>query len=618
MNGLPVTEHAEQWRRDDLTTRIEDYAMIGDCETAALVSKSGSIDWLCLPRFDAPACFAAMLGTEDNGRWSIAPTQPIIELQRDYVEDTLVLETRYIVQSGEAAVLDFMPPRDGASNIVRIIEGRRGTVEFDLDLVIRFDYGRSVPWVSHDHSGRLTAVAGPHRLTLESPVEVKGEDFHSRAKVSVSEGQRLAFTLTHSPSHLPVPNAQDAEAALFQTTLFWKEFISRCPSVNGFDRIIRRSLITLKAMTYMPTGGIVASITTSLPEKIGGPRNWDYRYCWLRDATMTLMAFMNLGYLEEAAAWREWLMRAVAGTPEQIQIMYGVAGERSLPEFELEWLAGYEGSQPVRIGNAAAEQFQLDVFGEIADALTQARRHGLPAHPRTGALASVLLPFLEKQWRSPDEGIWEVRGGRAHFTHSKVMAWVAFDRSSQLAEANGDELNAARWRNVADEIHADVCLNGFDKDINSFVQSYGSKALDASLLQIPLVGFLPPDDPRVVSTVRAIEARLVQDCFVLRYETQRTDDGLPSGEGAFLICSFWLCDVYVLLGRFDEARRLYEKLCRLCNDVGLLSEEYDPVAGRMLGNFPQAFSHIGLIATALNLSRAEGPADERSDRKDVE
>lgn len=586
--------------------------MIGDCETAALVSKMGSIDWLCLPRFDAPACFAALLGTEENGHWSIVPTEAVRKVQRAYIEDTLVLETEFSVGSGEAAIFDFMPPRDGSSNIVRIVEGRKGSVEFEIDLVIRFDYGRSVPWVSQDETGKLTAVAGPHRLTLESPIELTGEDLHSKAKFVVSEGQRIAFTLTHSPSHLPVPIAQEPEAALQQTIFFWQEFVGRCPPVNGYNEIVKRSLITLKAMTYMPTGGIVAAITTSLPEKIGGPRNWDYRYCWLRDATMTLMAFMSLGYFEEAAAWREWLMRAVAGTPEQMQIMYGVAGERSLPEFELDWLSGYEGSLPVRIGNAAADQFQLDVYGEVADALVQARKHGLPPHPRTNSLAKVLLPYLEKAWREPDEGIWEVRGGRDHFTHSKVMAWVAFDRTAKLADDAGDVSSATRWRLIADEIHADVCKNAYDEELGSFVQSYGSKTLDASLLQIPLVGFLPPDDARVASTVEAIEARLMRDGLLLRYETEATDDGLPSGEGAFLICSFWLCDALILLGRDADARKIFTRLCERTNDVGLLSEEYDPVAGRMLGNFPQAFSHLGLIATAMNLSRVEGPAEERS------
>ena len=526
----------------------------------------------------------------------------------------MCLRPIFLVESGRAALIDFMPPRDGASNILRIIEGRSGSVEFEIDLVIRFDYGRSVPWVSHVGSRTLTAVAGPHRLTLESPVELEGEDFHTKAKVTVSEGERLAFTLTHSPSHEPVPVARDPDAALQQTIFFWRDFVGRCPPVNSYSEIVRRSLITLKAMTYIPTGGIVAAVTTSLPETIGGTRNWDYRYCWLRDATMTLLAFMNLGYLEEATAWREWLMRAIAGTPEQMQIMYGVAGERSLPELELSWLPGYEGSAPVRVGNAAADQFQLDVYGEVADALAQARKYGLPSHPRTASLATVLLPYLEKAWRHPDDGIWEVRGGRKHFTHSKVMAWVAFDRTARLAEDAGDRDSALRWRAVADEIHADVCRNAYDEELGSFVQSYGSKVLDASLLQIPLVGFLPPEDRRVISTVDAIQSHLMRDGLLLRYQTETTDDGLPPGEGAFLICSFWLCDALVLLGRYADARQLYKKLYGLCNDVGLLSEEYDPVAKRMLGNFPQAFSHIGLIATALNLARYEGPAEERSDR----
>ena len=593
---------------------IEDYAMIGDCETAALVSRMGSIDWLCLPRFDSPACFAALLGSAENGHWSITPRQPILDVRRSYVEDTLVLETEFTTATGTAAVFDFMPPRDGSSNLVRIIEGRQGRVEFDIDLVMRFDYGRSVPWVSHDEAGRLTAVAGPDRLTLQTPVELKGEDFHSKATVTVGQGERLPFTLAHSASHERVPPAQDPEAALQQTVFFWRDFVGRCPPVNSYTPIVRRSLITLKAMTYLPTGGIVAAVTTSLPEKIGGPRNWDYRYCWLRDATMTLMAFMNLGYLDEAAAWREWLMRAVAGTPEQMQIMYGVAGERHLPEWDVSWLAGYEGSLPVRVGNAAARQFQLDVYGEVADALAQALKHGLPPHPRRRAISQALLPFLEDAWRRPDEGIWEVRSGADHFTHSKIMAWVAFDRASLLAEELESSPDVARrWRAAADEIHAEVCQRAFDEDLGSFVQSYGSKVLDASLLQIPLVGFLPPEDPRVVSTVEAIERRLVRNGLVLRYETELVDDGLPSGEGAFLVCSFWLCDALVLLGRYADAKALYDRLCGLCNDVGLLSEEYDPIGGRMLGNFPQAFSHIGLINTALNLARSEGPAEERSE-----
>ncbi|HEV7437434.1 MAG TPA: glycoside hydrolase family 15 protein [Pseudorhizobium sp.] len=600
-----------------MAVRIEDYAMIGDCETAALVSKSGSIDWLCLPRFDSSACFAALLGSQDNGHWSITPRTPY-SVRRSYVQDTLVLETEFVTDTGRVALLDFMPPRDGSSNIVRIVEGRLGKVELEIDLVMRFDYGRSVPWVSHDQEGRLTAVAGPYRLTLQSPVHLKGEDFHSKATVTVCEGERFPFTLIHSASHEQPPMAQDAEAALQQTVFFWQDFVSRVPDINSYTEIVKRSLITLKAMTYLPTGGIVAAVTTSLPEKIGGTRNWDYRYCWLRDATMTLMAFMNLGYLEEAAAWREWLMRTIAGTPEQMQIMYGVGGERHLPEWEVDWLTGYEGSMPVRVGNAAAGQFQLDVYGEVADALAQARRQGLAAHPRSPAISRVLLPFLEQAWRRPDEGIWEVRSGAAHFTHSKVMAWVAFDRAARLAKDFGADPEAVvRWRSVADEIHAEVCRNAYNEKLGSFVQSYGSEALDASLLQIPLVGFLPPDDPRVVSTVEAIERGLVRDGLVLRYETAVSDDGLPGDEGAFLVCSFWLCDAFVLIGRYADAKRLYGRLASLCNDVGLLSEEYDSVNNRMLGNFPQAFSHIGLINTALNLARVEGPAEERSEKDDA-
>jgi GH15 family glucan-1,4-alpha-glucosidase len=506
-----------------------------------------------------------------------------------------------------------MPPRDGASDLVRLVVGQRGRVAFDTDFVVRFDYGRTVPWVTREDDDTLSAIAGPNRLLLRTPVALEGADLHTTGSFTVAAGDSVPFVLTYIPSHGPRPPRQDADAVLQQTQDYWRDFSSRCPAVGAWTDAVKRSLITLKALTYLPTGGIVAAATTSLPEQLGGMRNWDYRFCWLRDATMTLQAFMNLGYYEEASAWREWLMRAVAGAPGQMQIMYGVSGERQLFEWEVPWLDGYCGSLPVRIGNAAAEQFQLDVYGNVADAMTQALRGGLPPHPRSPALSEVIMPFLEEAWRRPDEGIWEVRGGSQHFTHSKVMAWVAFDRAATLAAATDGKDLAERWRRIADEIHDDVCSKGFDPELGSFVQAYGSRTLDASLLQIPLVGFLPPSDPRVIGTVNAIEIGLMRDGLVLRYRTEQTDDGLPSGEGAFLACSFWLADVLVLLDRHAEARRMFRRLLSLRNDVGLLSEEYDPVARRMLGNFPQAFSHIGLINTALNLARPTGPAEERAE-----
>ncbi len=597
-----------------MTSLIEDYALIGDCETAALVSRDGSIDWLCFPRFDSPACFAALLGTPENGRWRLAATDRNARVTRRYRPDTLILETTFETETGVATLVDFMPLRDGTNDLVRLVVGQSGKVDFTTDFVVRFEYGRTVPWVTKAEDGTLTAVAGPDRLILRTPVALEGEDRHTAGSFSVSAGEQVPFVLTYGPSHLPVPKPNDALAALATTEAFWREFASHCPPVGQWTETVKRSLITLKALTYMPTGGIVAAATTSLPEQIGGTRNWDYRYCWLRDATMTLQAFMKLGYYEEASAWREWLMRAIAGAPEQMQIMYGVSGERNLLEWEARWLDGYEGSRPVRIGNGAAEQLQLDVYGEVADAMLQAAKGGLPRHPRTRALSEAIMPFLESAWRRPDEGIWEVRGGTQHFTHSKVMAWVAFDRAATMAEASGDRPEfAERCRRVADEIHADVCQKGFDAELGSFVQAYGARTIDASLLLIPLVGFLPPDDPRVTGTVKAIESNLMHDGFLLRYKTEHVDDGLPPGEGAFLVCSFWLADVMVLQNRTIEARRLYERLQGLCNDVGLLSEEYDPIAGRMLGNFPQAFSHIGLINTALNLARHSGPAEERAE-----
>jgi GH15 family glucan-1,4-alpha-glucosidase len=577
------------------------------------VSRDGSIDWLCFPRFDSPAFFAALLGSPENGRWQIAPVSPIVSTTRRYRPGTLILETTFETGSGAATIIDFMPPRDSMANLIRIVEGVRGEVAFNFDLVMRFDYGRTIPWVTRIDDATLHAVAGPDSLTLRTPVELHGEDMHTKGCFTVRAGERLDFSLMHAPSHLDRPVASDPQEALRDTETFWTEFSSRCPNVGAWTEDIRRSVITLKALTYKPTGGIVAAATTSLPERIGGERNWDYRYCWLRDATLTLLAFMDLGYYEEAASWKAWLLRSVAGDPAQMQIMYGLAGERHLLEWEVPWLPGFRSSRPVRVGNAAAGQFQLDIYGELADMLMQAYKGGLPRNRRFEALAQVVMPFLEEAWRLPDEGIWEVRGGHQHFVHSKVMAWVAFDRAARMAtEIDGGAKLQERWRRVADAIQAEVCEQGFDPELGSFVQAYGSKALDASLLHIPLTGFLPPNDERVVGTVRAIERHLMRNGLLLRYETDQVADGLSGDEGAFLACSFWLADVYCLMGRRAEAIELFEKLRSLRNDVGLLSEEYDPVAGHMLGNFPQAFSHVGLIITALNLARSVGPSDERS------
>ncbi|MDZ4017208.1 glycoside hydrolase family 15 protein [Pseudomonas sichuanensis] len=594
---------------------IEDYALIGNCRSAALVSRDGAIDWLCLPRFDAPAVFAALLGNEENGRWRIAPSDPVEHCTRRYLDDTLVLETHWTTASGRARVLDCMPLGD-SNTIVRIVEGLAGEAAFEMDLVLRFDYGRSVPWVEKLDPLTLSAVAGPDRLILRSSVEAHGQDHHSVARFRVGAGERQVFSLCHQPSHLPVQPGCDVDHDLQQTIAQWQAFAARCPDVGPYTHMVRRSLLTLKAMTYAPTGGMVAAVTTSLPERVGGERNWDYRYCWLRDATMTLLALMNLGYFDEAQAWREWLLRSVAGNPEQMQIMYGLAGERDLPEFSLPWLAGYEHSRPVRVGNAASEQLQLDIYGELADAMTQAIKGGLPRHPRSSAIARLILPYVESIWREPDEGLWEVRGGRQHFVHSKVMAWVAFDRAASLAETTEEDRERGRhYRRVAEQIRAEVCVRGLDPGGQHFVQAYGSTELDASLLQIALTGFLPADDPRFLRTLEQVEQRLLRNGLLLRYDSDSCSDGLTPGEGTFLVCSFWLADVYVLLGRQQDAQMLFERLTGLCNDVGLLAEQYDPVGKRMLGNFPQAFSHIGIINTALNLHRARCPVRDRAHRE---
>jgi GH15 family glucan-1,4-alpha-glucosidase len=591
---------------------IEDYGLIGDFETAALVCKTGSIDWLCWPRFDSGACFAALLGDTNNGRWLIAPAQGNPRTTRRYRPDTLILETSFVTADGEAVLIDFMPLRERASHLVRLVVGKRGTVSMTTELIIRFDYGASVPWVKRTEAGDVLAISGPDMLVLRTPVELRGEGLTTVGDFTVAAGQTITFVLTYASSHLPVPEPIDAQDALRQTQSFWEDWASIHQSAGAYADAVRRSLITLKALTYEPTGGIAAAPTTSLPEQIGGPRNWDYRFCWLRDATLTLLAFMNAGYFDEARRWRDWLLRAAAGSPSQLQIMYGLAGEKRLAEWEIPWLSGYEGAKPVRIGNAASGQLQIDVFGEVMDAFHQARVGGLQLLAEGWDFQRAVLAHLEKIWSSPDEGIWEVRGGRQHFTYSKVMAWVAFDRAIKDAEAFGLEAPVDRWRKLRADIHAEVCEKAFNPRVGAFVQAYGSEHLDASALLIPVVGFLPPEDARVRCTVEAIERRLVRNGFVLRYDTAVTEDGLPPGEGAFLACSFWLADAYVLLGRDEDARRLFERLLSLRNDLGLLSEEYDPAAKRLLGNFPQAFSHIALVNTAHNLERAEKPCEQRS------
>jgi GH15 family glucan-1,4-alpha-glucosidase len=589
-----------------VTPRIEDYALIGDLQTAALVERGGSIDWLCLPRFDSGACFAALLGDTDNGRWLVAPKAGGTTSRR-YLGDTLVLETTWENDEGAVRVFDFMPPRDKAPDVVRIVEGVRGRVDMRSELVIRFDYGHIVPWLRRVDDARV-AVAGPEGLCFRTPARTRGENLRTISTFTVEEGERVPFTLTWFAPHMEIPHAVDPERALAETQSYWTEWCDRCGAdfPEESRTVVRRSLLLLKALTYEPTGGIVAAPTTSLPEWIGGIRNWDYRYCWLRDATLTLLALLHADFADEAAAWRTWLLRAAAGTPADLQVMYGVAGERRLTEFELPWLAGYEGSRPVRIGNAASEQLQIDVFGEVLDALYQARAHGLEITKSAWSLQRALLDYLERLWPEPDNGIWEIRGERRHFVHSKVMTWVAFDRAVRSVETQGLDGPVEQWRQVRDAIHADVCEHGFDVELGSFVQSYGSKELDASLLLLPLVGFLPARDPRMRGTIEAIERGLVQDGFVVRYRTHEGGvDGLPPGEGVFLPCSFWLVDCLELLGRSDEARSLFERLVGLANDVGLLAEEYDPRGKRLLGNFPQAFTHLALVNSAFNLFHEE-------------
>jgi GH15 family glucan-1,4-alpha-glucosidase len=600
--------------------RIEDYALIGDCETAALVSRDGSIDWLCWPRFDSGACFAALLGDANNGRWQIAPAvasggSTNVRVQRRYLPDTLILETEFVTADGSSAVLvDFMPLREGrlSSHLVRLVVGKRGTMPMRTELIVRFGYGGWIPWVTQNDAGELLAIAGPDLIVLRTPVELRGEEFTTVGDFTVSAGQQVPFVLSYGLSHIPLPEPVDAVAALRSTEQYWRSWASKRRGAEHPDGVVTRSLITLKALTYAPTGGIVAAPTTSLPEQLGGQRNWDYRFCWLRDATLTLLAFMNAGYYEEARAWRDWLLRAAAGSPADIQIMYGVAGERWLGEREIPWLDGYESSRPVRVGNAAADQLQLDVYGEVADALHHARVGGIQHLGAAWEFGRALLAHLETMWRNPDEGIWEVRGGRRHFTYSKVMAWVAFDRVIKDAEMFGLRGPVDRWRRVRAEIHEEVCRRAFNPALGAFAQAYESDQVDASALLIPQVGFLPPGDERVLGTIRAVEQKLLRGGFVLRYDTGAADDGLPPGEGAFIPCSFWLADAYVLTGRLEDAQCLFERLVGLCNDVGLLAEEYDYGACRAVGNFPQAFSHIALVNTAYNIAATRKPCEQRS------
>ncbi|MFE5833841.1 glycoside hydrolase family 15 protein [Streptomyces sp. NPDC056488] len=588
-----------------MTQHIDDYALIGDLQTAALVGRDGSVDWLCLPRFDSAACFAAVLGDEENGHWRIAPKGATTCTSRRYAEDSLVLETYWETRTGTVKVVDFMPQRDVSPDVMRIVEGISGSVEMAAVLRLRFDYGSIVPWMRRA-DGHRVAVAGPDAVWLRSEPHVKtwGQQFSTCSSFTVAAGEKVAFVLTWHPSHEPRPDLIDPFEALEQSLADWREWAARCTYRGPHREAVLRSLITLKALTYAPTGGIVAAPTTSLPEEVGGVRNWDYRSCWLRDSSLTLGALLAAGYVEEAAAWRDWLLRSVAGDPADLQIMYGPAGERRLPETTLPWLRGYADSAPVRTGNAAVDQFQLDVYGEVLDSLNRAREAGIPAERHAWNLQLSLLGFLEAVWREPDEGLWEVRGPRRHFTHSKVMAWVAADRAVRTLEADpslpGD---AARWRAMRDDIHAQVCDRAYDPVRNTFTQSYGSRELDAATLLIPQVGFLPPDDPRVVGTVDAVMAELMHDGYVRRYSAESTAvDGLPGQEGTFLVCSFWLADALRMTGRPQEARVLFERLVALGNDVGLLAEEYDPATGRQLGNFPQAFSHIGLVGTAFALA----------------
>ncbi len=586
-----------------MTLRIEDYGIIGDTHTVALVGSNGSIDWLCLPRFDSDACFARLLGSDDNGYWQLHPAEPVVSTSRRYKEDTLVLETDFTTANGTVRIVDCMPIRETHPEVIRVVEGVKGTVAMRMCLAIRMGYGCTIPWVRYQ-DGLLTATAGPDGLAIWTPVETHGEHFQTIADFTVTEGQAIPFVLTWFPSHEVPPRPTDAWFSIQDTVSWWEAWSALCTVQGEYRAAVLRSLITLKALTYQPTGGIVAAATTSLPETLGGVRNWDYRYCWLRDATLTLTSLMRGGYHEEAMAFRDWLLRAVAGNTSEIQIMYGPAGERRLDEWEVDWLAGYEGSRPVRIGNAAAGQYQLDVYGELMAALYQAARAGDVTTEPAWDLQIALMNFLETGWKEPDDGIWEVRGPRRHFTHSKVMAWVAVDRAVRSIEDFDLDGPVDRWRQMRDAIHAEVLEKGYNTEVGAFTQYYGSDDLDASLLMMPLFGFLPATDPRVRSTIEKIEKDLTEDGFVLRYRAEEAAavDGLTGREGAFLACSFWMADCLAMIGRTDDARALFERLLGLRNDLGLLSEEYDSVAKRQVGNFPQAFSHVSLVNTACHLS----------------
>ena len=589
---------------------IEQYALIGDCQTAALVGSDGSIDWLCFPYFDSGACFAALLGSPKNGRWLLSPVEKPTSVKRRYRGNSLILETDYETPSGAVTVIDCMPPRSEEPDLVRMVIGRSGAVRMKTEVIIRFDYGSIVPWVRRvDHS--ILAVAGPDCLVLQSPVPLHGKDFTTVGEFMVGPGQEVPLVLMWYPSHKPSPGPVNAREAIDFTDSWWQAWSKGCEYQDRWCEAVQRSLITLKALTFAPTGGIVAAATTSLPEQIGGVRNWDYRFCWLRDATFTLYSLLSAGYTAEAKAWRNWLLRAVAGDPNRLQIMYSIFGQRRLTEFEMPWLAGYEQSQPVRVGNAASEQFQLDVYGEVLDMLHVCRKEGISESKTDWHFQQALLHFLEKAWPEPDEGIWEVRGPRRHFTHSKIMAWVAFDRAVKGVEQMGLDGPLERWRHIRDEIHAEICAHGFDQQLGSFVQYYDSDELDASLLMIPLVGFLPATDSRMKGTLKAIEQKLMRNGLVDRYTAREHVDGLPPGEGSFLPCSFWYADNLALSGRYDEAVEMFERLLSLRTDLGLLAEEYDPVRKRLVGNFPQAFSHVGLVNTARNLTAVSGPAKDR-------
>jgi GH15 family glucan-1,4-alpha-glucosidase len=600
----------------NVSSKIEDYGLIGDCETAALVGRDGSIDWLCWPAFDSEACFAALLGSPGNGRWLIAPAEDVTQTSPRYWDNTLILETRFETANGIVAVIDFMPPRGGASDIVRLVRGVSGKVKLRMELVIRFGFGEDIPWVRHTEDGALLAICGQDMTVLRTPVETRGKEMTTVAGFEVNEGETVPFVLTYGPSHLPLPRPIDPAQALQDTEDFWTGWCSHRTYEGGNRDLVLRSLITLKALTYAPTGGIVAAPTTSLPEKLGGSRNWDYRFCWLRDATFTLLALMNSGYTGEASAWHNWLLRAVAGSPADMQIMYGIMGQRRLLEWEAGWLPGYEGAQPVRVGNAAHTQLQLDVYGELIDAFHQSRMTKLKLDDGTWDLECTVLEHLAEIWNQPDHGIWERRGDGRHYVSSKVMTWVAFDRGIKSAERFGFKAPLERWRSLRDTIHRDVCERGFDVGQNSFVESYGSQLLDASILLLPSVGFLPASDPRVRGTLAAIEREMMRDGFVLRHDPREISEERQPIEGAFLACTLWLADAFVLAGEIDKAQALFDRVVTVANDLGLLAEEFDSGAGRQTGNFPQALTHIALINTAHNLSDAkrtsEKPAMQRS------